>query len=165
MRVLGIDPGVARLGFGVVEEKEGRLRALDFGVLHTSSHLDLVERLGMLHQKVEELLLRWEPQVLAVEEVFFHRNVSSALAVGHVRGALLVAAYRSGVAVRGYPPHVVKMAVSGEPKAEKEQVQRMVQLLLGLKDESLAADAADALAVAICSLNEEPYREALERLR
>ncbi|MDI3269103.1 MAG: crossover junction endodeoxyribonuclease RuvC [Bacillota bacterium] len=164
MRVLGIDPGVARLGFGVVEEVGGRLRALDFGVVRTSPEDSLVKRLGFIHRQVEDLLDRWTPDLLAMEEVFFQRNVSSALAVGHVRGAILVAAFARGLEVRGFPPHLVKMAVTGEARANKAQVQHMVQLLLRLA-EGMAADAADALAVAICSLNQMPFLEALERQR
>ncbi len=148
MIVLGVDPGTAALGYGIVE-RNGHLRPVDHGCLVTSPDLPLPERLLAIHGLVTELIELHRPDVVAVERVFFSRNVQTALAVGHARGVVLLAAAAAGVAVREATPSEVKSAVTGHGGADKAQVGRMVALLLGLAEPPAPDDAADALAIAI----------------
>jgi crossover junction endodeoxyribonuclease RuvC len=148
VRVLGIDPGTAALGYGIVE-RNGELRAVDYGCATTSADLPLPERLLVIHELLRDLIELHRPDVMAVERVFFSRNVQTALAVGHARGVVLLAAAQAGLAVREATPSEVKAAVAGHGGAEKEQVARMVQLVLSMPELPAPDDAADALAVAI----------------
>lgn len=151
--VLGIDPGTATTGYGVVHVRAGRLEALDYGVIRTPKSLPLPERLLTIHEALGELIRRWRPEALAVEELFFNRNVRSALAVGQARGVVLLTAAGAGVPVSEYTPPQVKDAVTGYGRADKAQIQAMVKSLLGLSEPPRPDDAADALAVAICCLH------------
>jgi crossover junction endodeoxyribonuclease RuvC len=159
--VLGIDPGLASTGFGVVAQERGRVVALDGGVLETAAGLDPPQRLARIHAGVAELIERYRPDALAVEELYFGANAHSAIAVGQARGVVLLAAGQRGVACASYTPQQVKAAVCGSGRAAKEQVQRMVQTLLGLPDLPRPDHAADALAVAICHANGAPMTAAL----
>lgn len=150
MRVLGIDPGTALLGYGVVEAEGGRLRALEQGVVRTSAQEAVQGRLLAIHDTLQGVVDRWQPQLLSVEQVFFRQNVTSALSVGQARGVVLLLAARAGMEVAEFPPHAVKMAVTGVARADKSQVQEMVRLLLALPAAPHPDDVADALAVAIC---------------
>jgi crossover junction endodeoxyribonuclease RuvC len=158
--VLGIDPGTAALGYGIVDSTAGRVREVDHGCLATSPDASLPDRLLAIHALVDELIEIHRPEVLAVERLFFSRNVQTAFAVGQARGAVLVAAARAGVPVREATPSEVKVAVSGDGRADKEQIGRMVQLVLGLERVPTPDDAADALAVAIWAANVTPGVEA-----
>jgi crossover junction endodeoxyribonuclease RuvC len=158
--VLGIDPGTASLGYGIVDRTGGRLRAVDHGCFTTGPDTPLPERLLAIQDFLAELLELHQPAVLAVERLFFSRNVQTAFAVGQARGAVLVAAARAGVGVREATPSEVKVAVSGDGRADKEQIGRMVQLVLGLEHVPTPDDAADALAVAIWAANVAPGVEA-----
>ena len=160
MIVLGIDPGTASLGYGIVDRTGGRLRAVDHGCFTTGPDTPLPERLLAIQDFLAELLELHQPAVLAVERLFFSRNVQTAFAVGQARGAVLVAAARAGVGVREATPSEVKVAVSGDGRADKEQIGRMVQLVLGLEHVPTPDDAADALAVAIWAANVAPGVEA-----
>jgi crossover junction endodeoxyribonuclease RuvC len=146
--ILGIDPGTAALGYGIVE-RDGRLRAVDHGCLVTTPDRTLPDRLLEIHARVEELIELHRPDVVAVERVFFSRNVQTALAVGHARGVVLLAAAQARVPVREATPSEVKAAVAGQGDADKEQVARMVKLVLGMTELPRPDDAADALAIAI----------------
>jgi crossover junction endodeoxyribonuclease RuvC len=148
MKVLGIDPGTAALGYGIVERTGGRLREVDHGCLTTSPDLSLPERLLAIHTLVEELLALHEPDFMGVERLFFSRNVQTALGVGQARGVVLLAAAQHGVPVREATPSEVKSAITGYGAADKEQVGRMVQLVLGMSELPRPDDAADALAIA-----------------
>ena len=148
MKVLGIDPGTAALGYGIVERTGGRLREVDHGCLTTSPDLTLPERLLAIHALVDELLALHEPDVIGVERLFFSRNVQTALAVGQARGVVLLAAVQHGTPVREATPNEVKSAIAGYGAADKEQVQRMVQLVLEMSERPRPDDAADALAIA-----------------
>ncbi len=159
MIVLGIDPGTAALGYGVVERTGATLRAVDAGCVVTSADLPLGERLRIIHQAVDELIVTHAPGLLGVERLFFTRNAQSAFAVGHARGVVLLAAAQHGVAVREATPNEVKLAVTGYGAADKEQVGRMVATILGLSAVPTPDDAADALAVAICVANRERVSE------
>lgn len=153
MIVLGIDPGTAALGYGIVERNGGTLRAVDHGCLETSPDLALPERLLAIHSLVDDLLSLHEPAVVAVERLFFSRNAQTAMAVGHARGIVLLAAAQHGRPVREATPNEVKSAIAGYGAADKQQVQRMVQLVLGMAELPRPDDAADALAVAVCIAN------------
>lgn len=150
MIVLGVDPGTAVTGYGVVERSGGRLRAVDFGTLETPAAHELPQRLLAIHQGLEALIESHHPDLVAVERLFFNRNVQSAFAVGQARGAVLLTAAQHGLPVHEYGPHEVKLAVTGHGRAGKDQVQRMVQIVLGMATLPRPDDAADALAVAIC---------------
>ncbi|MFN8518399.1 MAG: crossover junction endodeoxyribonuclease RuvC [Chloroflexota bacterium] len=153
MIVLGIDPGTARTGYGLVHRDGGRLQAVDYGCLETVPDRELPERLLIIHQAVSELIAEHRPAVVGVERLFFNKNVQTAFAVGQARGVVLLAAAQAGLQVYEYGPHEVKMAVTGYGKAPKDQVQRMVQMILGLTAIPHPDDAADALAVAVCLAN------------
>ncbi|CAN5704903.1 crossover junction endodeoxyribonuclease RuvC [soil metagenome] len=150
MRVLGIDPGTARTGYGIVERNGSHLMAIDFGCLETISSAPPAERLLSIHRGVLHLIELHRPEMVGVERLFFNRNVQTAFAVGQARGVVLLAAATHALPVLEYGPHEVKIAVTGYGRADKGQVQRMVQTLLGLAELPRPDDAADALAVAIC---------------
>ena len=150
MRVLGIDPGTAACGYGIVQESGGRLRALDHGWWRTRADLRPELRLKTIYEGVEALIDRYEPAAVVVEESFVGVDARTALSVGQARGAVLVAAALAGVECAEYAPARVKQAVCGYGRAEKAQVQRMVQAILRLDAPLQTTHAADALAVAIC---------------
>ena len=162
MVVLGIDPGLANTGYGVVTRRSGRLAALDGGVIETRAGVAPERRLAVLHQRVHDLLAMHEPDAVALEALFFGQNVRTAFAVGQARGAVLVAAGERGVPCCDYTPQQVKGAVCGSGRAPKDQVQRMVQSLLRLPEPPRPDHAADALAVAICHANHGPLARAVE---
>jgi crossover junction endodeoxyribonuclease RuvC len=148
VKVLGIDPGTAALGYGIVERSGGRLREVDHGCLTTTPDVSLPERLLSIHALVDELIALHEPDVVGVERLFFSKNVQTALGVGQARGVILLAAAQHGIPVREATPSEVKSAIAGYGAADKEQVARMVQLVLGMSERPRPADAADALAIA-----------------
>ena len=150
MIVLGIDPGTAATGYGVLERTGTRLRAIDFGCLATDPSVSPEGRLLAIHAGISELIETHRPALVAVERLFFNKNVQTAFAVGQARGVVLLAAAQHRIPVHEYTPNEVKVAVTGYGRAPKEQVQRMVQLVLGLPALPRPDDAADALAVAIC---------------
>ena len=151
MRTLGIDPGTAIMGWGIVEEDgDGGLRLVDYGVLTTSKDLELPRRLQILYSGLTRLLAAYRPDTAAVEELFFSKNVTTAIAVSHARGVALLALANADVPVHEYRPMAVKQAVTGYGHAEKAQIQEMVRLQLGLETIPKPDDAADALAIAIC---------------
>jgi crossover junction endodeoxyribonuclease RuvC len=153
--VLGIDPGTAALGYGIVDRSGGRLREVDHGCLVTSADLSMPERLLAIHALVDELIGLHQPDLVAVERLFFSRNVQTAFAVGQARGVVLLAAAQHGTPVREATPSEVKVAVTGYGAADKAQVARMVQLVLGMSDLPRPDDAADALAIATWAANAE----------
>lgn len=153
MIVLGIDPGTAALGYGIVESVRGRVREVDHGCLETSPDTSLPERLLAIHALVDELLASHQPDILAVERLFFSRNVQTAFGVGQARGVVLLAAAQHGTPVREATPNEVKSAIAGYGAADKEQVQRMVQMVLGMAERPRPDDAADALAIAVWAAN------------
>ena len=159
--VLGIDPGTAHTGYGVVLARGRTLAALDGGVLHTRLDDALERRLAHIHEQVRELIERHEPDAMAVEDLYFGQNARSAFAVGQARGVLLLAAGQAGIPCFSYTPQAVKHAVCGSGRAAKEQVKRMVGALLSLPVPPEPHHAADALAVAICHANGAMLREAL----
>jgi crossover junction endodeoxyribonuclease RuvC len=153
--VLGIDPGTAALGYGIVERIGGSLRAIDFGCLTTSPDAPLPDRLATIHAHVAELIETHHPELVAVERLFFSRNAQTAFAVGQARGVVLLAAAQAGVPVREATPNEVKLGVTGYGSADKGQVARMVTVILQLPEVPTPDDTSDALATAICIANAE----------
>jgi crossover junction endodeoxyribonuclease RuvC len=154
MLVLGIDPGTATTGYGLVFEDEcGKLQAVSFGVINTSSELEMPARLQNLYQQIEKLILLHQPEQGAVEKLFFQRNVSTAISVGQARGVVLLALANHDIPVAEYTPLEIKQAATGYGAAEKKQVQHMIKALLQLEKLPQPDDAADALAVALCHIN------------
>jgi crossover junction endodeoxyribonuclease RuvC len=151
--ILGIDPGTAAMGYGVIDRSGGRLRAIDHGCLVTSPDLPMPDRLLAIHGLLDDLLSLHQPAIVAVERLFFSRNAQTAMAVGQARGVVLLAAAQHGKPVREATPNEVKSAIAGYGAADKEQVQRMVQLVLGMAELPRPDDAADALAIAVCIAN------------
>jgi crossover junction endodeoxyribonuclease RuvC len=161
MIVLGIDPGTADTGYGVVESAGPRLRVLAAGVIQTRPDTPLERRLADIHGAVDGLLERHQPDAVAVEELYFGVNVRTAFAVGQARGVVLLAAGQRATPTRSYTPQQVKGAVCGHGRADKEQVARMVARLLRMSAPPNSDHAADALAVAICDLNRAPLARAV----
>jgi crossover junction endodeoxyribonuclease RuvC len=150
VRVLGIDPGLAECGYGVVDLQGRRLESVGFGCWHTRAGVPVAQRLAELFTRVEDAIARFQPDAVAIEESFVGRDARAALAVGQVRGAVVVACAIADRACVEYPPASVKQAVCGYGRAEKAQVQQMAKALLGLEKTPTPTHAADALAVAIC---------------
>ena len=150
MKVLGIDPGIAACGYGIVHESDGRLRALDHGWWKTPAGAPPVERLKIIFDRVQQLIDQHGPAAVVLEESFVGADARIALSVGQARGAVLVACALAGVECAEYAPAMVKQSVCGYGRADKEQVQRMVRAILGLPEPPKPSHAADALAVAIC---------------
>jgi len=163
MIVLGIDPGTASTGYGVLESVGSRLHALDHGVIETSAGVALERRLSDIHLSIGALLDEHAPDAMAIEELYFGANVRTAFAVGQARGVVLLAAGQRSVPSRSYTPQQVKGAVCGSGRADKDQVGRMVARLLGLAAPPAPDHAADALAVAICEANRAPLVQAVAR--
>jgi crossover junction endodeoxyribonuclease RuvC len=159
--VLGIDPGTAALGYGIIDRTGGRLRAVDHGAFHTPADLTLPERLLAIHSFLGDLIELHGPTLLGVERIFHSRNVQTALAVGHARGVVLLAAAEHSIEVREATPSEVKLAVTGYGSADKPQVARMVATILGLAELPTPDDAADALAIAIWTAHRERPGERL----
>ena len=166
LRVVGIDPGTAIMGYGVVEfGSAGRERAVTYGALETPAGMLAEKRLQSLYRGVVELLLTYKPDAVAVEELFFGRNVTTAIHVGQARGVVLLAAADNGVPIREFTPMQVKMAVTGYGRADKKQVQQMVKMLLNLQETPKPDDVADALAVGIAALHGSNLASRLGGLR
>ena len=150
MIILGIDPGVATIGFGVIDAQRQKNTLLQYGVITTPAGIPLSNRLLQLSRDMEQLIEQFHPDEMAVEELFFSKNITTGIAVAHGRGVILLSAEKMGVPVFEYTPMQVKQAVAGYGKAEKRQVMLMTQRLLNMKEIPRPDDAADALALAIC---------------
>ena len=150
MIVLGIDPGVATIGFGVIETERGKDRLIQYGVITTPAGIPLSRRLVQINEDMDQLIQQFKPDEIAIEELFFTKNITTGISVAHGRGVILLAAERAGIPIYEYTPMQVKQAVVGYGGAEKRQVMLMTQRLLGMKQVPKPDDAADALAIAIC---------------
>lgn len=153
MLILGIDPGLAIVGFSLIEKRGNRFLVQDYGVIRTEAGMDNVKRLASIYRQLCELIDKYNPDEMAVEELFFNKNVKTAIKVGQARGVILLTGAQAGLRVAEYTPLQVKQAVVGYGRAGKEQVQQMVKALLNLEEIPRPDDAADALAVAICHGN------------
>lgn len=150
MRILGIDPGIAIVGFGLIESNRGSVRMLQYGAVTTGAGLPLATRLVQIENDMTALIAQLKPDEIAVEELFFSKNITTGIAVAHGRGVILCTAERLGVPIFEYTPMQVKQAVAGYGLADKKQVMDMTKRLLKLKAVPKPDDAADALAIAIC---------------
>lgn len=156
MITLGIDPGLAIMGYGVVEEKKNQYKTLAYGAIRTESSLEMEERLKILYTSLLSIIDEYRPEALSVERLFFYRNVSSAMEVGQARGVAILAGAMRGLPFYEYTPPQIKQAVTSNPRAEKAQVGYMVRAILGLPKVPKPDDVADALAAAICHINMRP---------
>jgi crossover junction endodeoxyribonuclease RuvC len=163
MRVLGIDPGSLVTGFGVVEEEANRLRALTWGAIRTVARQPLGERLKRIYAGLSEAVQTWQPEAVSVERVFFAENPQTALTLGHARGVALLTVAHAALPLVEYSALEIKMAVVGYGRAAKAQMQQMVQTLLQLDAPPQPADAADALAAAICHLHTHGFQRHIQR--
>ena len=158
MRIIGIDPGTAITGWGVVEGDGDELRPVAYGAITTAAGTPLPRRLQIIYRELTDIIAQWQPESSAIEELFFSKNAKTALAVGHGRGAAMLALANADLPIAEYKPLEVKQAITGHGGADKQQMQQMVKLLLSLDDIPRPDDAADALAVAICHLHSARLR-------
>lgn len=150
MIILGIDPGYAIVGYGVIRYEGGKMSVIDYGKITTEANIPLSKRLKLIYDSLTQLIETFKPDVVAVEELFFNSNVKTAIAVGHARGVIILAAANMNLKIAEYTPLQIKQAVVGYGRADKNQVQQMVKMFLGLDKVPKPDDTADALAVAIC---------------
>ena len=150
MRILGIDPGIATVGFGVIDADRGRQSYVSCGVISTPAHTPLSSRLNQIYEDLGRLIDTFKPDAISIEELFFNTNITTGISVAHGRGVILLAAYRRGVPVFEYTPLQVKQAVVGYGRAEKRQIIDMVRRILNMSAPPKPDDAADAVAMAIC---------------
>jgi len=151
--ILGIDPGIADTGYGIIKDENGRLACLAYGSIKTEAGEDLTSRLLVLNRELDKIIKKYKPDLAAMEQLFFNKNVRTALIVGQARGVALLTLKQNNLPVLDFTPAQVKMAVSAYGQAPKKQVQKMVKLILNLSSLPQPDDAADALAIAICALN------------
>jgi len=152
LKILGIDPGFGRIGYGIVEKSGGKeWKAIDYGCIETPLKDEFVDRLAEVHRAVVHLIKKHKPARMAVEELFFFKNVTTAIKVGQARGVILLAGVENGLEIDEFTPLEVKQAITGYGRAEKAQMQKMVAVILGIKGKIKSDDAADALAIALCA--------------
>ena len=161
---MGIDPGTAICGWGVVDTDGDAVQLVDYGVLTTEAGLPLANRLQIIYWGLDELMHLHRPDAVAVEQLFFSKNVTTALAVGHARGVVLLSAANAGLPLHEYKPMEVKQAIVGYGKATKDLMQQMVRMLLALDDIPKPDDAADALAVALCHAQSSRYQAMIDEI-
>lgn len=150
MIILGIDPGIAIVGYGVVEYKGNKFRTIDYGAITTKAHTKLDFRLVSVYDELCEIIHKYKPDAISIEELFFNTNVKTAITVAHARGVIVLAAAKSGIPTFEYTPLQIKQALTGYGRADKPQMQNMVKIMLNLNAVPKPDDVADALAVAIC---------------
>lgn len=154
MLVLGIDPGTAIVGYGLVKEyNDGSLQAIEYGVIRTPAKAPMPERLNTIYETLKDIVAEFKPDRAAVEELFFSRNVTTAITVSQARGVILLALQRAGLPINEYKPNMIKQSISGYGGADKKQMQEMVRMLLNLEKIPRPDDAADALAISITDIN------------
>ena len=163
MKVLGIDPGTHNVGYGVLEKNNGVIRPLEYGVVRSIPKMDLSSRLGEIYRKLDTIIGQIKPDIISIEKVFFGVNVKSAISLGEGRGIVLLLANLYDIEIHEFSPTQIKKAVTGNGRAQKYQIQKMMQSLLKLKDVPGSEDAADALAVAYCFLNSSKFYQLVEQ--
>lgn len=159
MKLLGIDPGYAILGYGIIEVQGNSFKALEYGAITTESNMIMPLRLKKIYSEINELIKKHQPQEVAIEELFFNKNVKTALLVGQARGAVILACANNNVEIFEYTPLQIKQALVGYGRAEKKQIQLMVKQILNLKNTPKPDDTADALAAAVCHANSRTYKK------
>jgi len=163
MIILGIDPGTAITGFGVISNKSGELCKIGYGCINTDSKTEMPDRLVEIHSEINRIINKFKPDVLACEELFFFKNIKTAITVAQARGVVITSARLGKIPVAEYTPLQVKQAITGYGRATKPQMQKMVKVILNLDDVPKPDDAADALAVAICHANSEKLLNLLSK--
>ena len=164
MKIFGIDPGSRVTGYGVIQSSGKKLKLIDFGVIKTKEK-DFIKRLPIIFSGIEHLMDIHDPDMVAIENVFMHRNADSALKLGQARAAAISGTFKKGLYVFEYSAREVKLAVVGTGSAEKEQVREMVKLILGIKNKDLNLDESDALAIAICHAHSHPMKSIVKELQ
>lgn len=154
---LGIDPGLADTGFGIVEKKNGKLSMIDYGSIRTPADMANEQRLSVIHETLQKIITNYSPTLIGVEKLFFCKNITTAIAVGQARGVVLLTAYQAGLTLVEFTPLQIKSAVTGYGQATKQQMQQMVKTILKLKQIPQPDDAADALGIAICSAHSKLF--------
>lgn len=165
MIILGIDPGIAIVGYGVVEYKNSRFRVIDYGAVTTPAHTDVTTRLDMVYRGIDTIIKNYNIDEVGIEELFFNKNVKTAITVAQARGVTLLACRHNNIPVYGYTPLQVKQGVCGYGRADKAQVQKMVTSFLNLKKVPKPDDVADALAIAICHAHANRLEKTLSNIR
>ncbi len=165
MRVLGIDPSINSTGYGIIEFDEKNYKAIHYGVIKPAPRLLFHQKINEIRSQLEELIQCFKPDEVAIENPFYAQNIKTAITLGQVRGATLVAIASSKCTLYEYSPLEIKKAVTGYGQADKNQVRTMIKTLLSIKDERLSTDASDALAAAFCHLNNRGYRSKIEENR
>lgn len=153
MRVLGIDPGTAIVGYGIIDFEKGKYNVIDYGCIYTEKDILMEQRLCEIYAQLTEIIKKYQPEYMAVEELFYFKNNKTVISVGQARGVILLCGQQNSVKIQGYTPLQVKIGVTGYGKAEKKQVQLMVQKFLNMKEIPKPDDAADALAIAFTHIN------------
>lgn len=160
MVILGIDPGLATTGYGIInlQTANGRLQIVDYGCVRTSAKLFFADRLKIIYSEIEQLVKKYQPDKIAIEKIFFAKNVKTAMQVGEARGVITLAAVQNNLSILEFTPLQVKQALTGYGRASKEQIQKMVKAILNLREIPRPDDAADALAIAITGANTKIYK-------
>ena len=161
MRILGLDPGTATTGFGIIDGHDGQIQMVTYGAIKTSSKLPMTDRLMQIYKELGEIIEEYRPDAGAVEELFFGRNVTTAITVGQARGVLLLGLAHAGLTIAEYKPVVIKQTITGYGQADKAQMQLMVRHLLDLEETPRPDDAADGLAIAITHYQYQQYQALL----
>lgn len=165
MRIIGIDPGYALMGYGIIDQNGNQFRPVAYGCLKTSKEFDMPDRLKRLYEGLMEVIAEYQPDEAGIEQLFFNTNASTALLVGQARGVAILACANSGLPVFEYTPLEIKMSLAGYGRAQKAQMQAMTQRVLGLDKPPKPDDAADALAAALCHGYTGPAKKRLKRLK
>lgn len=156
MRIIGIDPGTATTGFGIVENKNGNVTLLDYGCIRTQAGLAQSERLRQIAEDLETLIKKWNPNKASIEKLFFNKNIKTAMTVSEARGVILQKLAEKGINTNEFSPLEIKSTVCGYGKADKKMIQQMIKMSFGLKEAPKSDDAADAIAVALCLVHTNP---------
>lgn len=162
MRIIGVDPGLAIIGFGVIDKQGSQIKPVQYGSIQTEAGLPVPLRLKQIYEAMQHLLDTYRPDEMAVEKLFFNRNVTTAFTVGQARGVILLAAELAGIPVYEYTPMQVKQAVTGYGGADKKQIQEMVKILMSLREVPKPDDTADALGIAITHAQFEAYQKRMD---
>jgi len=165
MIILGVDPGTATTGYGVLDYRKDKFKTLDYGCILTKSGLDLSERLCLIGGELEKIIKKFRPEAMAVEEIFYFKNIKTVISVSQARGVILLTGRKKRLTVFEFTPLQVKQAVVGYGRADKKQVQAMVKAILGLKEIPRPDDAADALAIAICAASNIKFKSKIDHIK
>ena len=153
MRIIGIDPGTSIVGFSIIENAKGKCKLLDYGCITTTPKAPLEEKLQEIHKDLGEIIKQWKPTHASIETLFFSKNVKTAISVAHARGVIMQLLHKNKIVMHEYTPQQIKLSVCGYGKAQKENVQKMIQLIFRLKNPPKPDDAADAIAASYCLAN------------